>query len=160
MIYILMGVSGSGKTTVGKRLAVRLDLPFYDADSFHTSANIRKMKAGEPLNDQDRFPWLQRLSAYIDQWRDAGGAVLACSALKESYREMLSGGNPEDVTFIYLKGSKELIKQRIESRDEHFFPDDLLDSQFEALEEPADGITVSVDQEPEAIVDEIMNNIE
>lgn len=160
MVYILMGVSGSGKSLIGGMLARELDLPFYDADDFHPASNVDKMSSGTPLTDEDRKPWLESLARHIREWNGEGGAVLACSALKNSYRDLLRGNRDEDVTFIYLKGSKSLIAGRMAQRDDHFMPEGLLDSQFEALEEPEHAITVSIDRSPEVIVEEILGNIE
>ena len=149
-----MGVSGSGKTTIGKWLANDIGLPFYDADDFHPEANIEKMKSGQPLNDEDRFPWLTILAESILEWNKKKGAVLACSALKKSYRGLLTSDNKSRCCFIYLKGSKKRISERLNQRDEHYMPPELLDSQFAALQEPQDAITVSIDQTPNEIVEE------
>ena len=157
MIYVVMGVSGAGKTLIGKQLADALNLSFYDGDDFHPVENVRKMESGQPLNDEDRWPWLDELARNMDEWQqDDGGAVLACSALKQSYRNHLRSSSNSTLIFIYLKGSKELIAQRLKKREGHYMPADLLDSQFEALEEPRarDAITVSVDQSPEEIIRE------
>lgn len=159
MIYIVMGVSSAGKTLIGRKLAEKLGLSFYDGDEFHPAANVQKMESGQPLNDEDRLPWLQKLRRNMLQWEQTGGAVLACSALKRSYRRILS---PADipVKFIYLKGSKSLIADRMKNRGDHFMPDSLLDSQFEALEEPVNAVTVEIDQSPDRVVEEIIENIE
>lgn len=158
MIYIIMGVSSSGKTLIGSKLSEILELPFYDADDFHPEENVRKMQGGTPLNDHDRLPWLQLLARCIAKWEQSGGAVLACSALKESYRSLLSPpGIP--VVFIHLQGSKEVIAERMAKRTNHYMPQELLDSQFEALEPPEDAITVSVDTEPGQIVTEIISRL-
>ncbi len=142
MVFIIMGVSGSGKTTVGQRLAAKLGCAFSDADDFHSAANKAKMTAGFPLNDEDRAPWLQALREAIDGWASSSADhVLACSALKNRYREMLGGSGP-DRRFFYLKGDYELIRSRLEGRAGHFFNPALLRSQFEALEEPADAIVI------------------
>jgi carbohydrate kinase (thermoresistant glucokinase family) len=154
-----MGVSSSGKTLIGSKLAGKLGLPFYDADDFHPPKNVEKMESGKPLNDQDRMPWLRALQQKKTEWEQAGGAVLACSALKKSYRTILSPQNAP-VRFIYLKGSKELIARRMEQRSDHFMPEELLDSQFEALEEPARAITADIDQTPEEIVSSIGRKID
>ncbi|MDI6401346.1 gluconokinase [Balneolaceae bacterium ANBcel3] len=155
MVYIVMGVSGCGKTTIGRRLAQRMTLPFFDADDFHPPENIQKMKSGVPLTDEDRTPWLQALSDLICEWNRNKGAVLACSALKQTYREQLSSNGKEPVTFIFLKGSKSLIFKRLQERDKHYMPTVLLDSQFSDLEEPRDAITLSVDRSPADLVDEL-----
>lgn len=160
MVYILMGVSGSGKTLIGQKLAHRLDLPFYDGDDFHPESNIEKMESGKPLNDRDRKPWLESLAKHARQWQQEGGAVLACSALKKSYRDILRSRESENICFIYLKGTPSLIADRIFGRKDHFMPEDLLESQFEALEEPQNAITVSVDQTPDEVIRSILNKLE
>jgi gluconokinase len=156
MIFIVMGVSGSGKTTVGQRLAARLGCGFSDADDFHSAANKAKMAAGIPLSDDDRAPWLQALRAAIDGWERAStDHVLACSALKARYRDALGAASPSR-RFVYLKGSLELFKSRLENRSGHFFNPALLQSQFEALEEPADAIVVDAAQSVDAQVEQIL----
>jgi carbohydrate kinase (thermoresistant glucokinase family) len=159
MVIILMGVSGCGKTTVGKRLANKLDLPFYDADDFHPFENIEKMKSGEPLTDADRHPWLAALSWEIEKWNQGDGAVLACSALKKNYRAILNPDISDQVQFVYLKGSEELILNRMQQREGHYMPPELLRSQFEALEEPEKAITVSIEMSPEKIVERILKEL-
>jgi len=145
MVLILMGVSGSGKTSVGLKLAERLGCPFYDADAFHPQSNREKMARGIPLTDGDREPWLDRLARLITQWnREAPLSVLACSALKRSYRDKLAGGG--EVRWVYLKGDRELIQKRLAGRSGHFLDPALLDSQFDILEEPIDAITINIDQ--------------
>ena len=159
MIYIVMGVSGAGKTLIGSRLAEELEKPFFDADDFHPEENVIKMESGKPLNDRDRLPWLQEMARSMVDWEQTGGGVLACSALKESYRKLLSPpGIP--VRFIYLKGSKELIAERMAGRDKHFMPESLLDSQFEALEEPRNALAISIDRSPGEIVEGILKQIQ
>jgi carbohydrate kinase (thermoresistant glucokinase family) len=155
MILICMGVSGCGKTTIGRLLAAELRLPFYDADDFHPDTNVRKMTSGIPLSDDDRRPWLNHLADEMTGWEKTGGAVLACSALKASYRKILDSGGA-DVRFIYLKGDRKLIATRIQSRTDHYMPPALLDSQFNALEEPSGAIIVPVDDPPETIVHNIL----
>lgn len=158
MIYIIMGVSSSGKTLIGSKLADRLKLSFFDADDFHPEENVEKMGSGQPLNDRDRLPWLQEMVRNMVDWEQNGGAVLACSALKESYRRLLSPpGIP--VRFIHLKGSKQLIAERMAQRNDHFMPESLLDSQFETLEEPKEAVTVSIDDRPESIVNKILRQL-
>ncbi|HOA24902.1 MAG TPA: gluconokinase [Aggregatilineales bacterium] len=155
MIVVLMGVSGSGKTTIGQMLAEQVGWPFYDGDSFHPPENIAKMRRGEPLTDADRDGWLAALSELAARLSETGQpALIACSALKHAYRERLREAG-DDVRFVYLKGSYELIRTRLESRREHFFQPALLDSQFEALEEPSDAPTVDIQQPPEAIIQQI-----
>jgi MFS transporter, ACS family, tartrate transporter len=157
MVLILMGVTGSGKTTVGKLLARELRWQFADADNFHPSANIEKMKGGTPLNDSDRAPWLAALRRALQGWNEAGkNMVLACSALKRSYRDELGAGR---IQFVYLRGSYDLILQRLRSRHGHFASEAILKGQFADLEEPSDAITVDVNQTPEAIVSETIEKL-
>jgi gluconokinase len=154
VIVILMGVTGSGKTTVGELLAARLGWEFADADSFHPAANVEKMSRGIPLDDADRAPWLAALHSNIIEWTASGrNVVLACSALKRSYREQLEIG-PE-VKLVYLKGSYDLIARRLHARHGHFAGEQILAGQFADLEEPDDAIVVSVGAPPEEIVGEI-----
>ena len=135
-VIILMGVSGSGKSTVGAMLAQRLHWEFADADWFHPASNVDKMHKGIPLTDEDRWPWLDAIAAWIDKIRRAGGhGVIACSALKRRYRDVLIGDR-SDVHLVYLKGDETLIARRMATRHEHFMPPTLLHSQFAALEEP------------------------
>lgn len=153
MIILLMGVSGSGKTTIGKQLAEALHWQFQDADSFHTSANIARMRSGIPLTDADRLPWLLAMQQAIAVWLQSDThTVLACSALKAAYRQKLCQSS---VKQVYLKGSFALIQQRLQHRHGHYMSADLLQSQFDALEEPEDAIVVDIDQPPAAIVAEI-----
>jgi len=156
MVYIVMGVSGSGKSTVGSLLAEKMGLPFFDADNYHPAQNIKKMNTGIPLTDADRQPWLRQLAKHISSWNKAEGAVLACSALKKAYREHLEGGESENIRFIYLKGSKSEILDRLQKRSGHYMPPSLLDSQFEALEEPSDALTVSISDTPDQIASQIL----
>lgn len=159
MILVVMGVSGSGKTTIGTQLALTLRWEFEDADWFHPTRNIDKMHAGIPLTDEDRAPWLIAIADFIDQARVAGRcAVVTCSALKRRYRNVIIGNRP-DVRLIYLKGDMELIGRRISTRHEHFMPASLLQSQFDALEEPGpdeNPLVVSVEPRPREIVAHIL----
>lgn len=151
---VAMGVSGSGKSTVGAALAQRLRVPFADADDFHPPANIAKMTAGEPLNDDDRYPWLESIGEWLAQRCESGG-VMSCSALKRKYRDQLRRHCP-DVEFLHLHGTPEVIAKRQASRPGHFMPASLLASQFETLEPLADderGNTIDVDQSIDSIVD-------
>lgn len=159
MIYLIMGVSGSGKSSIGLKLAEALKLPFYDGDDFHPAANIDKMSRGIPLDDGDREPWLHVLATKMVEWNDAGGAVLACSALKEQYRETLRGKAGDDVILVYLDGSYELIAGRLQQRSGHFMDPTLLKSQFDALEVPEDAIVVSIAGSQDQIVSDILKNI-
>ncbi|HDL8284303.1 TPA: gluconokinase [Yersinia enterocolitica] len=153
---IVMGVSGSGKTTVGEAVARRIHAKFIDGDDLHPRANIQKMGSGHPLNDEDRMPWLERLSdaAYSLHHKNESG-IIVCSALKRRYRDRLREGNPEMV-FLYLKGSFDVIMERLKARAGHFMPTDLLKSQFEALEEPGseepDVICVDIDADIDEVV--------
>jgi gluconokinase len=157
---VVMGVSGSGKSTIGALLARRLCWEFEDADWLHPAANVDKMHNGIPLTDEDRRPWLEEVAAWIDKARSSGGrAVVACSALKRRYRDVLVGDRT-DVRLVYLKGDETLIARRIATRHEHFLPPSLLHSQFEALEEPgADEapIVASIAPEPREIVARILS---
>jgi gluconokinase len=154
MVILVMGVTGSGKTTVGKALAESLHWQFVDADDFHRPANIAKMRAGIPLDDADRTPWLAALRTQIDQWLQTGtNAVLACSALKQAYREQLVASS--EVRVVYLCGSRELIAKRLKERHGHYMDPNLLSSQFATLQEPRDALVVDVD----ASVDEIVGRI-
>ena len=156
MMIVLMGVSGSGKTTVGVPLAQALGGEFAEGDDYHPPANVAKMRQGIPLDDADRRPWLETLSREIGNWLDAGRTVvLACSALKRSYREILRGGRPE-VRFVHLKGDASLIRGRLAGRRGHYMPASLLDSQIAALEEPTDAIVVTIDRPPAEIVARIL----
>jgi gluconokinase len=154
MIVIVMGVVGVGKTTVGRLLADEIGWTFADADDYHPPANVEKMRVGIALADGDREPWLQNLRKIIAQWiAEGGNAVLACSALKRSYRELLDAG--PQVRFVYLKGNADLISQRLQARHGHFTGEQILASQLRDLEEPADAVTVPISGTPQQIVDDI-----
>ena len=158
MIIVVMGVTGVGKTTIGSALARQLGCAFEDADAYHSATNIEKMSHGIPLTDADRIPWLESMHRMLKEHNDAGtGVVLACSALKQEYRDLLDKDVP--ITWIYLKGSAEVIRERIEHRHGHFAKEDLLKSQFDTLEEPADALVVDVDRTPAEIVQDIVARI-
>ncbi len=157
MVYVIMGVAGCGKTTVGLKLSDLLGISYYDGDDYHPLLNKEKMKNNIPLTDEDREPWLMFLAEKIKEWDSDGGAVISCSALRERYRRILSQYVP--VQFIYLKGDKELILSRLKKRKNHFFPPDLLESQFSVLEEPDNAITVSINMAVSEICREIFTLI-
>jgi gluconokinase len=156
---IVMGVSGSGKTTIGRLLAARLGWDFYDADDFHSPENISKMAKGIPLTDEDRKPWLEALRRKIE-WCQAQNhpGVLACSALKATYRDELID-HDEDIQIVYLRGSFDLIWKRMETRTNHYMKPDMLASQFAALEEPPDALVEDLEKTPEAICADILSKI-
>ena len=158
MVIVIMGVSGSGKTTVGERLAEQLGGRYEEGDGYHPPANVEKMRRGVPLTDDDRWPWLHRLSSLIGDWLgEPTPVVLACSALKRAYRDLLSGGRP-GVRIVYLRGSAAAIQGRLTSRKGHFMPASLLDTQFEALEEPVpeeNVLTIDIDAPPEDLAGRI-----
>jgi gluconokinase len=150
---VVMGVSGSGKSTVGSALAQRLRVPFVDADSFHPPANVAKMSAGQPLNDDDRYPWLKRVGEWLAGHGDGG--VVSCSALKRKYRDQLRT-HCSRIEFLHLRGSPEMIRARLDARSDHFMPAALLRSQFDALESLGTdecGVTVDIGHDVDAIID-------
>jgi gluconokinase len=161
MVVIVMGVTGAGKTTIGRLLAQQLGWQFADADNFHPAANVEKMRRGIPLTDEDRGPWLKRLREEIDGWLGSDeNVVLACSALKRSYREQLEAGperaaSTNKVRFVYLKGSPALIAERLRSRHGHFAGEAILAGQFADLEEPQGAVAVDISTTPPEIVAEI-----
>jgi gluconokinase len=162
MILIAMGVSGAGKTRIGELLAERLKCTFTDGDAFHSEANKKKMHDGIPLTDDDRWPWLRTIRAAIEEKQRAHEtAVFTCSSLKRSYRDILRG-NDRDVCFVYLKGSFEVLHERLASRTGHFFDPSLLQSQLDTLEGPGaeEAIEVSIELTPEQIVDEVIKQLE
>ena len=159
MILIAMGVSGAGKTRIGEMLAERLKCSFTDGDAFHSAANKEKMHNGIPLTDDDRWPWLRTIRAAIEEKQAANeDAVFTCSSLKRSYRDILRAGD-KDVCFVYLKGSREVLQERLQTRTGHFFDPSLLQSQLDTLEEPGDdeAITVSIELTPEQIVEDTLS---
>jgi gluconokinase len=156
MVLILMGVSGTGKTTIGKALVAELGWGFVEGDVFHPAANVEKMRAGIPLTDEDRWPWLQALRKRVDEACAQGeDIILACSALKHDYREYLERHDPECVHYVYLHGPEELIRRRLAERQGHFLDPALLPSQFEALEPPEEALRVDITPAPEVIAAEI-----
>lgn len=159
MVYIICGVSGTGKTTIGKILASQLDVPFYDGDDFHSENNIQKMQSGTPLDDSDRISWLKTLSTKIMGWERGKGAVLACSALKELYRQLLIPVAETPVRWIVLEGDKEVILERMKARKGHFFDAKMLDSQFEIYERPHYGLILNVSEPPNELIEKILKEI-
>jgi len=161
-VAVVMGVSGSGKTTVAEGISRRLGWVLEEGDKFHPPENVEKMRHGIPLTDADRWPWLHAIAAAIDDVRAAGGsAVVACSALKRAYRDILIGDRP-DVVLVYLQGDKDLIAARMAARKGHYMPVALLDSQFATLEEPGPDerpVIVSVAPPPDAIVDAVVRQL-
>lgn len=152
MVVLIMGVAGSGKTTIGRQLAQELGWMFADADEFHPPANVAKMSAGQPLDDRDRAPWIAAIRLYIEARLQRGeSAVVTCSALKEKHRAVLLGDSP-DVKLVYLRGTRDLLWSRISGRTGHFMKPAMLDSQLAALEEPANALVVDITPSPQEII--------
>ena len=154
-----MGVSGSGKTTIGLKLSDRTGIPFFDADDFHPLANKKKMKAGHPLDDADRQGWLESLNELAKKHATGKGAIIACSALKEKYREILANGIVVPVYWVLLEGDFDSIQDRLQARKDHFMPPELLQSQFETLELPTRAIIPDIRKNPDEIVGDILQNL-
>ena len=160
MLWIIMGVAGSGKSTIGTMLSQRTGWVFYEGDNFHPPENVEKMSRGIPLNDEDRLPWLLALRDLIDEvLSNQSHAIIACSALKAAYRELLQGEHKE-IFWVYLKGDYAQIWSRMQQRQGHFMKAQMLRSQFETLEEPEKALTVSIAESPEVIVNQIVNYLE
>ncbi|MGI3898885.1 MAG: gluconokinase [Janthinobacterium lividum] len=163
LLLVVMGVSGSGKTTVAAQLAGRIGLPFVDGDDLHPKSNVAKMHAGVPLDDDDRWPWLDSVAATLAAAADGGGMVLACSALKHAYRDRIRGGTAGLASFAFLDVSFEQIAQRLKTRVDHFMPPNLLQSQFATLERPggdeADVMTIPADGKADDIVAEVTRRL-
>lgn len=159
MIFILCGVAGCGKTTIGKLLANSLGVSFYDADDFHPQSNLAKMTIGLALNDEDREPWLRDLAKRLQIWQKEGGAVLACSALKESYRETLSSCFDGNIQWIIFSVPEAALRDRLESRKGHFVDQRLLESQLQDFELPHYGLNIEATFPPEHIVEHILSSL-
>ena len=158
VIYI-MGVAGSGKSTIGRRLSEAIGVPFFDGDDFHPQTNIDKMASGQALNDEDRKAWLESIINFVKKQLPQNSLIIACSALKQIYREQLGRGIENQTQWVYLKGDYNLIFQRMQLRKDHFMPSNLLTSQFETLEEPGHALIVSIDQAPEQIIEQISKQL-
>ncbi len=158
VIYI-MGVAGSGKSTIGIKLSEATAIPFFDADDFHPPANKEKMKAGKPLNDEDRKGWLTTINETAKENSQKSGAIIGCSALKEKYRNQLSEGIKSTVHWIILQGSFSLIQERMKARKDHFMPAGLLQSQFDTLETPAYAVVMDIKNDPDEIVADIIKKL-
>lgn len=160
MLVVIGGVSGAGKTTIGKLLSERLAVPFHDADDFHPRSNVEKMASGIPLDEDDRRPWLETLAGKLADWQNAGGAVLACSALKDEYRSTLQSRCSEPLRWIMLVGSEKVLAERLASRTGHYFDPSLLESQLDTLEIPDDGWQIDIEATPEEIVNNIFERLQ
>ena len=157
---LVMGVSGAGKTSIGRGLAEALGLPFVEGDDYHPPANREKMASGQPLDDDDRAPWLAELAGVLAEAEREGGSVLACSALKRAYRQVLSGQLSHPLHVVYLDGSQELLSARLRARKGHFFPPELLDSQFETLERPEGAVDVDISRPIAEVVQQAYRGIQ
>ena len=158
MVILIMGVSGCGKTTIGLKAARALQVPFLDGDDLHLQTNISKMNRGLPLTDDDRGPWLKRVAEEMAKMAGQGGGVVACSALKKSYRQVLFGDSSIPILLVYLKGTRDTLYRRLQQRKSHFMPPDLLNSQLNTLEEPEHALTLSIELSPEILCKRIVHD--
>ncbi len=154
-----MGVSGCGKTTIGKILSKEKNIPFFDADDYHPKENIKMMKEGKPLNDKNRLPWLIKINNLIKKNSQVSSCIIACSSLKKKYRSIIKKNITIPIHFIYLKGKKKIIYERLKKRKNHFMKKSLLNSQFKALEEPSNSLTIDVNKNPKKIISNIIKII-
>jgi len=159
VILVVCGVSGAGKTTIGKLLSAELGIPFFDADDFHPTSNIEKMASGVPLDDEDRRPWLETLANNLSDWQEQGGAVLACSALKKSYRETLGSRCGGTIQWVSLNAPEAVLAERLASRKGHYFDPGLLRSQLDVLETPEHAWQIDVEASPQDIVETILKRL-
>jgi 6-phosphogluconate dehydrogenase len=159
IIIVLMGVSGCGKTTIGKILSKEKNIPFFDADDYHPKENIKMMKEGKPLNDKNRLPWLIKINNLIKKNSQVSSCIIACSSLKKKYRSIIKKNITIPIHFIYLKGNKKLIQERIKKRKNHFMNNSLLRSQLNTLEEPSNSLIIDVNKNPKKIISIITNKI-
>ena len=158
VIYI-MGVSGSGKSTIGQQLSQATGIPFYDGDNFHPQSNINKMVSGQALEDEDRKAWLESIFTFVKKELPKNSLIVACSALKQGYREQLEKGIEKQTKWVYLKGDYNLIRKRVQQRKKHFMPPGLLTSQFNTLEEPTDALIIPIGQPPGQIIKQIRKQL-
>jgi 6-phosphogluconate dehydrogenase len=159
IIIVLMGVSGCGKTTIGKILSKEKNIPFFDADDYHPKENIKMMKEGKPLNDKNRLPWLVKINNLIKKNSQVSSCVIACSSLKKKYRSIIKKKITIPIHFIYLRGTKKIIYERLKKRKNHFINNNLLKSQFNTLEEPSNSLTININKHPKEIISIIKEKI-
>ena len=159
IIIVLMGVSGCGKTTIGKILSKEKNIPFFDADNYHPKENIKMMKEGKPLNDKNRLPWLVKINNLIKKNSQVSSCIIACSSLKKKYRSIIKKNITIPIHFIYLRGTKQIIYERLKNRKKHFMKNSLLNSQFKVLEEPSESLTIDISKTKNEIIKIITEEI-